>query len=235
MCHDIYVNSRVTPSLQECDLDIILKTTSVFSVWKQPCTWTPGNEKAMSDGMFINNNIVCLDQTPTGGQANSVLRQRNRPHSPCALAFPTPPAKMPAPAHRRSRDSCVTPEKSLPLTLRTPIPHPSRKAACTGPQVVRRILHYTREIAHCHPPHSHSPPLTQTCARPSRASPSPYQPLRFRPVIPTILASSHPLSPSTHSSCPLPPYYHPNSHINLPFTKDGFGEQKNGRTSNMLA
>ena len=162
MCHDIYVNSRVTPSLQECDLDIILKTTSVFSVWKQPCTWTPGNEKAMSDGMFINNNIVCLDQTPTGGPANSVLRQRNRPHSPCALAFPTPPAKMPAPAHRRSRDSCVTPEKSLPLTLRTPIPHPSRKPACTGPQVVRRILHYTREIAHCHPPHSHSPPLTQT-------------------------------------------------------------------------
>ena len=235
MCHDIYVNSRVTPSLQECDLDIILKTTSAFSVWKQPCTWTPGMKKQCQMACSSITILCALirrpqevrrilyyareiahthpaqshtpplpqrcPRQPTGGQGIPVLHQRNRSLSPFALPSPTPHANQRVPAHRWSGEFCITPEKLLTVTLRTPIPHPSRKLA--------------REL--------HVPP------------PLPINPYASAQSYPTILASSHPLSPSTHSSCPLPPYYHPNSHINLPFTKDCFGEQKNGRTSNMLA
>ena len=69
------------------------------------------------------------------------------------------------------------------------------------PQEVRQILYYTREIAHTHPAHSHSPPLPQRC---------PHQPTGGQ-RIPALHQRNRSLSPFA-----LPfPTPHANMHANF--------------------
>ena len=117
--------------------------------------------------------------------------------------------------------ACALPTVRL---LHRPRVAPPQKHIRAGPQEVRRILHYTQRnrslssFALPFPiPHVNAS-ANSTCLPLSYTSSQSY---------PSLLPSHHPLS---HSSCLLAPCYLPIPHISLPFTKDYFGEQKNGQT-----
>ena len=114
-------------------------------------------------------------------------------HSHPAQSHSPPLTQTRALAHRRSGESRITPEKSL--TLRTHIPHPSRKRARrpTGGQANSALHHRNCSLSPSALtfPTPHANTLANfTCA-------APINPYASSQSYPNLLASNHPLFPST--------------------------------------